>query len=364
MLRPKVDFSLIELLKDAGDRLQKAIACHAIVLEKTKIVGNEAYRRSLAEFRSGIIKTIENYQADIRNLEHHIGFFEAFEKTKLIMFACEEKKNQAASYVSQYSFPNHLKEIETSIHYFNEAAKLYIEAEEGYKNAISLFNPYSTPDALENKRFFTKQATDCRDLAAKCTKQAEEWPVRKQSQILALKEQLAFLKKEESGERAQKQMVAILQELVDVDAADENELFALEKQLTLSQQQNTQGETRPFPEDFYKKEQTRKEHFYLHLPSLPDKSNQLTFLIDRLFKPGPFAIPLDGQYLLEDRYTHYLGQFYRVLVGVPPPTDFKVKVYEDGNAIHEEIISLPKKEAQHGILILLKMGMSIYQKQS
>ncbi len=341
--KTKSGLQLIELLKDAGDRLQKAIACHAIVLEKTKVIGNEAYRQSLAEFRSGIVKTIENYQAEIRHLEHQIGFLEAIEKAKLIMSACEEKKNQAASYVSQYSFPHHLKEIETSIHYFNEAAKLYREVEEGYINAISLFNPYSTPDALENKRFFSKQATDCRDLAANCKKQAEEWPVRKQSQIRALMEQLTLLKGGENGTHAQKQMIAILQELVDVDAADENELFALEKQLALSQQQNTQGEPRPFPEDFYKKEQTRKEHFYLHLPSVPDKSNQLTFLIDRLFKPGPFAIPLDGQYLLEGRYAHYLGQFYRVLVGVPPPTDFKVKVYEDGNAIHEEIISLPKK---------------------
>ncbi len=344
----------IDELKTAGDYMQKAIACYAAILIKAEKIGDKQYRESLSNLRENANATIQGYQAEIRDIEHHIRYLEICDQAQAIIELSKENESLAASYVLQYAFPSHLNEIDASIVYLTEASKLYQDAADGYNQVFQLLTPYTYPAAEESKRNLATSSLNCKKEAADCKRQADEWPIKKQSRIQMLKEELSRL------ENVPKQKMVILQELIDVEAADEKELFALKVEAEASRHQSKSETSKPFIESFHLREERRKEHFFTRLALLPNKSNPMAILKNYLSRPAPYAIPLDGQNLTEEVYNHYKGQFYRILVETSAPVPhFTIKVLDEDQVIWEEKISLPSINSPEWNTYLTEEGMLI-----
>lgn len=239
------------------------------------------------------------------------------------------KKVEAAQQ-KESSVPRTLKNINEVSASLNAAALLYDQAVFTLKQVLQLVT------AASDKQFLEKMIGEFEGKARECRKEAVEWPAKVFAQKNALKERLTFLKNESSSLKTdgsgghywdvQKQIVGILQELINIGEGNPYELAAL--QAEISAFGSTSSNIEPSEKISSLSPEELRNIFYHSLSEerLAENSSDSR------------VIPLDGQ-TFSGLYT---DQFYRYLVQRDFPASYlRVKVYENHALIHEEKISIP-----------------------
>ena len=345
-----------DTLKEAVSHWEKASKCYSEIIQKINSTGDKIYQESLINFRTPIDKNINDIGNIILQLKQVINRIEAELAGKPLLEKSDKKAVQAASLFSKYAFPTHLKDIDASISHLNEAAKLYQDAQEGYNEAYEVLRRHSTG---QYNRYLKQKTTDYGNAAAGCRTKAEELAEKKPSKIFILKEQLALLKNGAHKQQTRRQLLSILQELVDVGEDDEEELALLKEQETAFQlTPQNQEEPKLFDEPFSQREKKRKEYFFSRLSFISNTIDPITTLHNVLSKKAPYVIPLDVSMSDGETNAHYSGQFYRLFFETDSPTThFTVKVYEEGREVYQEKIPLPIPGTLDWDTYLVKDGM-------
>ncbi|MDR3624441.1 MAG: DUF6531 domain-containing protein, partial [Chlamydiales bacterium] len=279
----------------------------------------------------------------------------AFEKVNLSLQEGQKKADLAET--KNRECLRHLNNADTVVTMLHEVAKLYEEAATYVQEAASHI---ATCGNASDKKWLKEKEQNYLDTATKYRKEAAEWPAAILAQKSILNEKLATLREERklfeeqglkrSAYEVQKQMVAILEQLIKGSSVHDEEILQLKASLALyeaeADRNRLTNSTQTLTEDeFRKREEVRRELFYakqllvtpeLFLPSLFSQTTR------------PFALSLDGQVSKKDTYfTLYTEQFYRFLIQSDlPATQILVKVGKEGSIIHEEIITLPLKNIQ------------------
>src|SRR3990167_5043953 len=322
--------------------------------------------KKLTEENKNTINTaISNLQGLINNTLKEIAF------SKAVPLYQESEKKANLALLKNKDCSRRLNNIEEVVSTLNEVSKLYEEALSLARNALNLISPY--PDE-ESKNVLRKAIEYYETAANKHKKEASDWPASVATQKNTLKTQVASLKEDSkiliakglkrSSYEAQKQMVPILEQLIESGSIDEVKAFKEE----LVQLKNaissfeTEVDNRRLteiapslpPEDFKNREEMRRELFF--------KSNVLSnpeLFLQNLLQPRPYALPLDGHVAKrESNFTLYTDQFYRFLVQSDNPVSYLfVKVYSQGQVIHEESIAIPTQGSLSWERFLTKDGL-------
>jgi RHS repeat-associated protein len=308
---------------------------------------------------------ISNLQALINNTFKDIAFSKA-----IPLYQESEKKANLASLKNQ-SCARRLNNVEEVSSTLNETGKLYEEALSLARDALNLISPY--PDE-ESKNVLRQAIENYQTAANKYRKEAADWPAYVLAQKATLKERLATLKEDKrlfeekglkrSSYEVEKQTVPILEQLIESSPGDEGEIFKEE----LSQLKKgilafeTEADSNRLTEitsllsqeDFRNRETERRELFF--------KSNLLLdpeLFLQNILQPRPCALPLDGHVAKKDsNFTLYTEQFYRFLVQSDSPVSrLLVKVYSQGQVIHEENIAILARSTPAWERFLIKDGM-------
>src|SRR3989338_135838 len=269
-----------------------------------------------------------------------------------------EKKAALAAEKIQTCPPRRMNTVEAVTATLNEAALLYEEASTHVKQAFSslMSAPFSQE---EDKKNLLGSAETYQVLGRTFRQKAAEWPNLVSAHKRALKERLAALKEERElfeGKKlnwavyeVQKEMILLLEELIEGPANEEEERFKEELALLnvalrdfetdADRGRLTNLRTPEPPVEFREREKERRECFFKHF----DPRHSFSTLMQGDVRPS--VMPLDGQRAAtQKRFTLYADQFYRFSVQSDEPlTDLVVKVYEEGKILLEESIALPVK---------------------
>ncbi|NNM43800.1 MAG: hypothetical protein HKM07_05605, partial [Chlamydiae bacterium] len=323
-------------------------------------------KKKLAEQDKNNLNTaISNLQGLINNTLKEIVF------SKAVPLYQESERQANLALFKNKDCTRRLNNVEEVVSSLNEVSKLYEEALLLARNALNLISPYSD----EESKNILRKAIDYYETAAnKHKKEATDWPASVATQKNTLKIQVASLKEDSklfiakglkrSSYEAQKQMIPLLEQLIETGSIDEVEAFKEElaqlKNSILSFETEVDNirltEAAPSfsPEGFKNREEMRRELFF--------KSNFLLnseLFLQNLLQPRPYALPLDGHAAKkESNFTLYTDQFYRFLVQSDNlVSHLLIKVYSQGQVIHEESIAIPKQGSLSWDRFLTKDGM-------
>ena len=349
----------IGLLREAIACCQRAIQpCDHIlkkINEKSKDKRKkwENAKNQAQQDKNKLHTEIGNLQALINNTLQNIAF------SKAIPLYQESEKKANLAILKNKDCARRLNNIEEVVSTLNDVCKFYEEALSVACEALHPISPY--PD--EASKNVVRKSIEAYQIAAdEYKKESAEWPTTVLAQKAALKERLAVFKEEKrlfeekglkrSSYELQKQMLPVLEQLIESSLSDENETFKgefseLKHSITTFETEAdnsrlTESTYSLSQEEFRNQENKRREHFFkndlllhpkLFLPSVVKK------------EPRPWALPLDGHVVKNGKsFTLFTEQFYRFLV----QSDFEVsqlliKVYEKGEIAYEEKIVLPQK---------------------
>ncbi len=253
-------------------------------------------------------------------------------------------------------------------------AKLYREAETLCQKAITTLTSAPTYNEANNTVLLQTLGT-YKEVASSHEKEATEWPGKVLCQKASLKERLATLSQdselfEEKGLKRssyelKQQTLPILETLIQNSEGEEketleNHLKGLQISIALfekeaDQTRLTETSLSLSPEEFKAREDKRREIFFKS-DFVLDGSNFFQAFIHQTLKPA--VIALDGPCEKGvNEYGLYLDQFYRFLLETEDPIKtLNVKVYKQGDLVHEENISLPVKGSLAWRSYLLKEG--------
>lgn len=317
-------------------------------------------RRDWVDVKGLCEKNKSTFNTEIVRLQNRINDVystSAFEKANSLFQESEKKVSLANA--KCHDCPRHLNNVDAVVSNLNEVAKLYEEAASIAGAALNLISPYPN----ESSKALLKQTLErYQESASKYKKEAEEWPTVVLAQKIALNERLEALKEDRrlfeekelkrSSYEVQKQMLPILEQLIESSLSDEAEIFKqelteLKNSIAVFEAEadsNRLTKTTPLisQEEFRAREKERRELFFKSDFLLKPDLFLQSILHD---ESRPLAIALDGQVNKKDKnYTLYTEQFYRFLVQSDTPVpELLVKVYEKGKVIYEEKIAIPLK---------------------
>ncbi len=335
----------IEVLKDAVTYTQRAIfACGTIITKAEKHLKKDWAPSLKAQAETELSKCNELIQ----------------ELNNAISYVLYEKGLKKASLAKESDHSRRLNNIDEVLARLNAAAQLYDQA------ASDAYEAFVTPASEDNKQGFLKFNQDCKEKANQFRKDAIEWPANVVAQKAILKERLALLKEEmlsldQNGQKQGaleigKRIVSIVDMLVE---SGENELLeelkSLQNRLALYEKAIVVKQVIP-QEEFASAEKRRRDLFFKSDLVLRPEA-----FFQRILKSGvfPCAVPIDGQIAKADNHFElFTGQYYRFFVQSDKPvTHLFVKVYDKGEFIHEEKITLPMKNTLAWESYLTKDGM-------
>jgi len=313
--------------------------------------------------------TLNTEIGHLQTLINHTFQDIAFSKA-ISLYQESEKKANLANLKTQ-GCARRLNNVEEVSSTLNETGQLYEEALSHARDALNLISPY--PD--EKGKSVLKQAIEIYQTAAnKYKKEAADWPAAVLAQKSTLKERLATLKEDgklftEKGLKRscyelQQQAIPLLEQLIESSTDEEAETFKGEVELlkaaisVFEKEADSSRLTEITPllsqEDFRNRETQRRELFFKSAPLLdPD------LFLENILQPRPCALSLDGHVAKNDsNFTLYTEQFYRFLVQSDNPVSrLLVKVYSQGQVVHEENMAIPAKSTPAWERFLIKDGM-------
>lgn len=312
-----------------------------------------------------------NLNTEIGNLQALINALKEIAFSKAVPLYQESEKKANLAVLKNKDCARRLNNVEEVVSALNAVSKLYEEALSLALNALNLISHY--PDE-ESKNVLRKAIVYYETAANKHKKEAADWPASVTTQKNILKTQVATLQEDNklfiakglkrSSYEAQKQMVPLLEQLIESSPIDQVEAFKKElaqlKNTILSFETEVDSrrltEVAPSlsPQDFKNREVERREFFF--------KSDFLSnpeLFLQNLLQPRPYALPLDGHVAKKDsNFTLYTDQFYRFLVQSNTPAScLLVKMYRQGEVIHEESIAIPTQGSLSWERFLTKDGM-------
>jgi RHS repeat-associated protein len=378
-LGPNEGEACVQALNDAIGCCSRAISRYDTVLND---IAQQSHARRHNGWRPQMKKDCENNKNrltpvlnDLKNALNNTLSSVAFEKAKALHEEAE-RKAALANTKNQNCPPRHLNNVDAVVSILIETANLYEEAASKEHEALAILT--SAPSPKDENIVVLKQSIENYQAAAnKYKKEAAEWPATVLAQKATLKERLAVLKEdsrlfEEKGLKRssyelKKQMLPVLEQLVESSLNEEEGIFKEElTQLKHSiaafeteadNSRLTESTYRLSQEEFKSRENERREHFFksdilnpeLFLPCVAENV------------PRPFALPLDGHVAKNGKnFTLYNDQFYRFLVQSDlAVSELLIKVYEKGESIYEERITLPLKNEVAWERYLTTGGMAL-----
>ena len=332
----------LEYLKQALNLSKMALGNYERIL--TDISGkpkSEQSKRWCSEMKTHCEtkKRILNEEiSDIEKLISHVKGIIAYKlyQTSIEMGALAESKSLVL---------RGLTNIDEVVSSLKEAAKHYQEAATFASEAYNLVIDENSKAILKNLKELNEDKSEL------SRKEANEWPVSVCSQIKVLKDRILDIQQEAGtlleDERIweycelQKKAVPILERLVSYGLHDPEELNQLKK--TLSHYEGVAVPPQSIPkqplsdEEFKIRECKRKSIFFNN----DNLFTSLKALLQSDIKLS--AIPLDGQLGRKaNSYSLFSDQFYRFLIQSDKSvTNIIVRIFSEGEQVHEERIDLP-----------------------
>mgnify|MGYP001612536226 FL=1 len=345
--------------------LDEAMACCRRAREQYDYILKDMAARSKSErkekwrvqLKKACKQNKDNINAEIDHIQtaiHQIRSNSAVSKAHVLYQ--ESKEKAALANTKNQNCPRRLKNIDVVVSILKEVAELYEQASSIAEEALTLIAPYPH----EADKAILKQVIQTyQEMANQYEKEAAKWPASVIAQKTALKDRVATLKEdsrlfEEKGLKRssyelQKQVVPILEQLIESGLNDEEPLFQeellqLKNRIALFEKEADSSrltESTPILsiEEFRAREDKRREVFF-------ENNLKPSVLHQTLQKASrPFAIALDGQASRKSKeFTLYTEQFYRFLVQSDMPVShLLVKVCKKGEVLYEEKIALPLK---------------------
>ena len=366
----------ILLLKESTECCRRAIVhCDTIlkdIASKSKSKRKEPWR---VELKSICEKDKNQLQAEIKAIQPIIEELEghfASHKANGVYQRSLEKATQANT--KDRSCQRRLNNIDEVIAVLNEGSKLYEEATSIAREALALVAPY--PSQLQDQEALKEIIENYQELAEKYKKEAADWPVSVAAQKIALQAKVISLKDDStllaqkglkrSCYELQKQMIPVLEELIECNVSEEvigfkEEIERLKSATAVFEKEAdnsrlTDSALLLSPEEFKTREAQRREVFFYDDSSLKSAAIFETVSPN---EPRPFALPLDGQNRKgSKKFDLYTEQFYRFLIqsDAAVPHLF-VRVLQNGEVVHEEKIDLPVKNTMGWDRYLTTDGM-------
>lgn len=346
---------------------EKAIACCQLAINQYNAILNH---KDGKKDRAKPIRT--NCRDNIFICTQHINYIRTLIDYIKIFDDLIEKIVQGNSLRQQDSFPT-LSEIPQTIMKLESAKQLYEEALQLCERILVLIAPF--PLHADKSRL-RNMIADLEITVKDCTKDITEWR-KASSEKQLLTEYLAKLKEKSSSLQTEedlqhccnlhKQMEAILQTLIKCGENCSNELKSLENcisdfEVQINQNQSDNVIEALSQEDFWKREELRRENFFRYLPldhsssgSACDLSIYADFSSCLKLENYPIVVPLDGQSgTVVDpitsgvkEYSLYDWQPHRFLIQHnSSASNLSVKVYKDNRLVHEEKVSIPLQDTE------------------
>ena len=346
------------LIKESLECCRRAIACCDTILKDIASKhGSDRKKPWCDQLKAMCEHSKKNFSAEVSSIQPIIQQIEgilASDKANTVYQRSVEKVLQANS--KERTCQRRLSNVNEVVAVLNEAASLYDEAASIAREALALVAPY--PSQEKNQESLKQIVENYQKLTEKYRREAVDWRTSVTAQKITLATQLEALKEDsrlftERGLRRscyelQKQSIPILEQLIEISTGEEAEAFKGEQALlqaavcAFGKEADSSRLTNlsPLsPEEFKVREKERKELFFksdvlLH-PDLFLSTNLNTLL--------PRVVPLDGQAeKKEEGFVLYTEQFYRFLVQSDlAVSELFIKVYENGQAVSVEKISLP-----------------------
>ena len=296
-----------------------------------------------ADYLSSLHAIIKDQEQQIQQISNQIRILELYH------FSIE-KAHKANNIIQT---PYRLKDIKEAIEAKLSAAKLFEEAASDCLRAISMFSLGDNSNILGNT------IQELSQMSVNCKADALALPFKEEEQKKFLKRRLASLKEENALSEAKgnlrtcletnKNMLSILQELIEVGEADSAELLAVQIRSlvyeTLIESQRFEIPGLLSNNDFAKREEIRRQNFF---KSISPQTKTIEGLQN--------VVPLDGQKCLIpdlqipfiEKSSHYIlfdNLFYRFFVTCDYiPSYILVKVQEKNRLVLEEKIPLENRE--------------------
>ncbi len=331
-------------LSDHIKLIDKALASFRTAKGKYQTIENDAELKA----SSGARKLIFNSSTRSEKCDEYI-----LNQEKLLLFYRNllfDQKLQEAEVKEQAALQNPYDLEKTSIQ-LSQAADLYKEsAGIGEKLMADSGKLIS-----ENQKSLIKEKIQVlKESGEKCTKNADLWQKNIKEHKSKLRERIAAFKAK--GDQLQEngcyadalEMYGMASELltevsqsklfdVNKELQDTKDIIhVLEKQSRESQHHNQSLSK----EEWNQREHSRRDQFY----STAELINPAAFIQASLYPQGyPSVVCLDGKTLSDPlEYFFFTEQYYRFLVKTAlPMTHFFVKVYQNGEVIHQERVLIP-----------------------
>ena len=358
----------INLLHESIACCRRAVNCCEHILKeinKKNHQDRKAWKKekSLAEENKNTITAeIDILQRLINNTLQEISF------SKAVSFYQESEKKGSLASVKSQNCIRRLNNINEVVNVLHEVKNLYEEALALASHALDLISPYSD----EEGKNILKKAIETYAIAAdKYRKEAENWPSLAAEQKSSLKERAEVLLEDSrlfmgkglkaSAYELQKQVIPILEELIESSSGQEAEAFLLEvdqikAQVGAFENEADRSRLTELPslsnEDFMAREKERRRLFFKNTPGLFFQN--ICYAQSR-----PYALALDGSIAQKNgTFTIYAEQFYRFLVQSDTPIpELCITVCKQNQIVHEEVIVLPSINSLSWDRYLVEDGM-------
>ena len=260
-----------------------------------------------------------------------LGYWELMQKN----FALSAEKFAQAEEKENSVIPN-LQNCNEVVASFHEAAFLYAQAAQIITENLEIIIFFNNQDATRTT--ITNQSSECLNRANKCLQKAAEWPCKAITAANAVIAEIDFLKKEGASLEKQdlwydcqevyRQLAFIYKKLIENGIPDTGELKIYEEKVveleTLRDEMRLTVLSPKVLQDAFIEEQLDCRSSFFNKKN-PEEN--ISFL----------GIPLDGQ-----KNNLYINHFYRYLIQSEVSiTYLHVKVFENSELIHEELIEIP-----------------------
>lgn len=350
----------MQWLNEALSCCSQAIAdCDTILNDIAQLPHRKRHKSWRPEMKEACQKKKERLLTLLHRIQEgidHAASQVVFEKAQSLYNASLKQASLAAIKIRScpQRRPNNLEGV---VFVLNATAALYEEAASIAREALALLGTLSS-SREDDKATLTQDIEKYQQAADQYRQEALDWPAQAAAaQKTILKEQLETLRKDaslcleqglkRSAYEAHKQMLLVLEELIESSETDERESFQAEwSQLKnaiadFTTEMDLQRLTEVLPslslKDFKIKEEKRREVFFKRscLPALFPQS---------LLEPYRSALPLDGQVAQHGHnFILYTHQFYRFLVQSDTPvSDLVIRVYSEGKEVHKEPVAIPQ----------------------
>src|SRR3990167_8884465 len=367
----------LKLLRESLDCCRTALSFLDAILKdianKSKEKRKEVWRVNIKKACKKDRKTINCKIPEIEKGISTVLSSIAFDSAKALYEKSLEKAEEANS-KKEASSTRTLSNSDTIVTFLQGVAKLYREAETLCQKAITTLTAAPTYNKA-NETVLLQTLEAYKKAASAHEKEALEWPETVLAQKASLQERLNALLQdselfEEKGLKRSSyeleiQALPILETLIQNSEGEEKEILenrlkGLQSSTALfekhaDQNRLTETSLSLSPEEFKAREDERRNIFFKN-----DFSSDPTLFFQNFIHQTlkPAVIALDGPCEKgANEYALYLDQFYRFLLETEDPIKaLNVKVYKQGDLVHEEKISIPVKGSLAWHSYLLKEG--------